>query len=105
MGMQGNEEIVEYNAALHTMEFDCKGATPESNAERIAANAEKISELEKLAQENRESHDKVLESIASGRDRVTQNAEKILERRKLIEESHEKVIEQRAMVATLIEFS
>jgi len=107
--MEGNEEIVTFNAAAIETNKKLLEAgilpekcTPEANAERIKANAEKIAMIQAKAGKYDASVDEQLKTALANREKINENSAQIRERRHKIKENRLKLLENGNKVAERI---
>jgi uncharacterized coiled-coil DUF342 family protein len=104
-----NEEIVNFNAKmiennknLLANGVDASKATPESNADLIAANNSAIDALKKKAADNKERIQALMEQTQTNRASITSNAQSIADRRERILANHDKITGNQKKVADFI---
>eukprot|EP00928_Gymnodinium_smaydae_P042856 TRINITY_DN2882_c0_g2_i2.p1 TRINITY_DN2882_c0_g2~~TRINITY_DN2882_c0_g2_i2.p1 ORF type:complete len:570 (-),score=140.70 TRINITY_DN2882_c0_g2_i2:109-1818(-) len=110
--MAGNQAIVDFNAQnievngqFLSGSLNVAGATPETNAERIAKNRERANHVLARAEANSANFEATVAKIGTNRTSIMQNAEAIYERRKGIEENHKKMMANADKIAHLLESS
>ncbi|MEC9248813.1 MAG: hypothetical protein VX986_07315 [Pseudomonadota bacterium] len=111
-----NERILEANELIKTFnshEIDAnknllegdiapEEASPESNAEVVASNAERIRELTEIALSNSDRIESIYDAVATHRQIIQENSDSILSRRDGIEENHEAIVDNKKIIAEMI---
>lgn len=103
--MEGNEEIVQFNAAQITTNTNLlagvkdEKATPEANAARIASNKEKIEKIKAKNVTYNEGMGEKHKLIIENRKHIEENAAKIKARRELIMANREIIKKNAGLVA------
>jgi len=107
--MDGNEEIAQFNAKIIASNaellangVDASKATPESNAELIAANKHKIEDIKQRSNKNKERINELFETANRNRASVVANGQAILDRRERILANHAKIVVNQGKVADFI---
>jgi len=100
--VQFNGKLIERNTQLLASGVDASKATPESNAELIAANSALISEISKRAAANKDHIQALYEAAGRNRAATVANAQAILDRRERIQENHSKIAANQKKVAAFI---
>lgn len=109
--MAANEEVVQFNASVIADNANIiKGgadkalasATPDSNAQIIAANAAKIEEISKRVQENQALNQTNYDKACANRKAIDENTTDVYARRQRMQENRKHVDENAQAIATFI---
>jgi len=99
---QFNKTQIEKNTKLIAEGADASKATPEGNAAIISHNSDKIKEIQKRSEANKERINSVFESAKNNRTAAVANSEAIMARRERILENHRLIAANQAKVAAFI---
>ena len=77
-------------------------ATPESNAEVVQSNADRVAKLTELAASNSQRIENIYDEVATHRQHIQENSDAILSRREGIEQNHEEIAENKKVIAEMI---
>ena len=93
-----NSEQIEVNSELLNDNLHPENATPDSNAELIKQNRDKMTNLETRVSSNRERMEKLISKSENNSKSLIENKEKIHERRAAIMKNRETIMKNRAKI-------
>ncbi len=107
--MSSNEKIVKFNSKnlaensrILANGLSAKTANPPSNAKRIIKNKERLAKILKASQANTKTISNLYKIASNNRSSIEKNAEGIIARRKSIEANQAKISQNQSKVAKLI---
>ena len=97
-----NAKEIEKNHELLSGKIDPEAATPESNAESVVSNAQRVQQLLDVALGNADRIESIYDAVSTHRQVIQENSDSILSRRDGIEENHESIVENKKIIADMI---